>query len=52
MKTPAIYTLSSAVEAQAFAKGVVVGSKGQDKTIVILTQNKKEVEVIVYAKIT
>lgn len=49
MKTPATYVLSSAAEAQAFAKGVVIGSKGQDKTIVILTQNKQEVEVIVYA---
>ena len=52
MKTPTIYTLPSAVEAQSFAKGVVVGSKGQDKTIVILTQNKQEVEVVVYAQTT
>ena len=49
IKTPTVYTLPSAGEAQAFVKGVIVGSKSKDKTIVVYPWGREEVEVIVYA---
>ena len=49
IKTQTVYTLPSADEAQAFVKGVNVGSKSKDKTIVVYPWGQEEVEVIVYA---
>jgi hypothetical protein len=49
IKTLTVYTLPSAGEAQAFVKGVNVGSKSKDKTIVVYPWGQEEVEVIVYA---
>jgi len=49
INTPTVYTLPSAGEAQGFAKGVKVGSKSKDKTIVVYPWGREEVEVIVYA---
>jgi hypothetical protein len=49
INTPTVYTLPSAGEAQAFVKGVNVGSKNKDKPIVVYPWGQEEVEVIVYA---